>query len=353
MANYKGSICPVCDKPFAEGDDIVVCPDCGTPYHRACWPAAGCVHADKHGTGYEWKPDVTPDGLPNELVCPNCGTHNPATAVACAHCGIPLPAPDAPVNAAPPKPGPIYNRPNPNTGEGGAGQPFGGTPFGGAGQPNGSQPGNQNGPTGGNTQAADAQAYRVELGPNDTIDGIRAKDWASYLGKSSLYYLLQFFRLEQTKRKIGVSFSAFFLGPIYFFYRKMWKEGAIFSVITLLLATPSVMAMLAVSGSSVMGGMNTALVGKAMWVCSILDCLQMVLRSAFAAYWYKKESGKRIRAICDAIPDEQKRADTLALRGGTSVAAVVLYFAAYLAICGGVVALMGPNISAVMQVLYM
>lgn len=27
--DYKGIKCPVCDKPFTENDDIVVCPVCG------------------------------------------------------------------------------------------------------------------------------------------------------------------------------------------------------------------------------------------------------------------------------------------------------------------------------------
>ena len=33
MADYKGNTCPVCKQKFKEADDIVVCPDCGTPYH--------------------------------------------------------------------------------------------------------------------------------------------------------------------------------------------------------------------------------------------------------------------------------------------------------------------------------
>ncbi len=59
MSNYTGSKCPVCQKAFTDHDDIVVCPDCGTPYHRTCWPADNrCVFAAKHGTNYEWKPEA-------------------------------------------------------------------------------------------------------------------------------------------------------------------------------------------------------------------------------------------------------------------------------------------------------
>ena len=39
--NYKGVSCPVCGQPFQEGDDIVVCPECGAPHHRACYKQLG------------------------------------------------------------------------------------------------------------------------------------------------------------------------------------------------------------------------------------------------------------------------------------------------------------------------
>ena len=57
MNDYVGCVCSVCNKPFAAGDDIVVCPECGTPYHRACYQATGgCVHEAQHAEGYAWQP---------------------------------------------------------------------------------------------------------------------------------------------------------------------------------------------------------------------------------------------------------------------------------------------------------
>lgn len=35
--DYRGQHCPICGKEFCDGDDIVVCPECGTPYHRECY----------------------------------------------------------------------------------------------------------------------------------------------------------------------------------------------------------------------------------------------------------------------------------------------------------------------------
>ena len=42
--------CPYCGQAFNDNDDVVVCPDCGTPHHRECWLKNGqCFRADKHG----------------------------------------------------------------------------------------------------------------------------------------------------------------------------------------------------------------------------------------------------------------------------------------------------------------
>ena len=43
--------CPVCNNIFTENDDVVVCPECGTPHHRECYKSIGkCFNEDLHGT---------------------------------------------------------------------------------------------------------------------------------------------------------------------------------------------------------------------------------------------------------------------------------------------------------------
>lgn len=37
MSRFEGKICPVCSGRFNDGDDIVVCPVCGTAHHRECY----------------------------------------------------------------------------------------------------------------------------------------------------------------------------------------------------------------------------------------------------------------------------------------------------------------------------
>ena len=41
MSDYIGAKCIVCEKEFTKDDEIVVCPDCGTPYHKACYLKEG------------------------------------------------------------------------------------------------------------------------------------------------------------------------------------------------------------------------------------------------------------------------------------------------------------------------
>ena len=41
--------CPVCNNRFQNGDDIVVCPECGAPHHRDCYEKENrCFYQDRH-----------------------------------------------------------------------------------------------------------------------------------------------------------------------------------------------------------------------------------------------------------------------------------------------------------------
>ena len=62
MSYFKNAVCPVCRELLNEQDDVVVCPECGAPYHRACYKEAGrCLYEDKHGTGFSYLPDPEPE----------------------------------------------------------------------------------------------------------------------------------------------------------------------------------------------------------------------------------------------------------------------------------------------------
>lgn len=49
--DFKNYFCPVCNNKFTEDDDVVVCPECGTPHHRDCYFSnGGCFNSDKHNS---------------------------------------------------------------------------------------------------------------------------------------------------------------------------------------------------------------------------------------------------------------------------------------------------------------
>ncbi|MCL1866958.1 MAG: hypothetical protein FWF82_06075 [Oscillospiraceae bacterium] len=50
MSRFTDWNCPVCYDKFAETDDVVVCPECGTPHHRDCFSEVGtCANNAFHG----------------------------------------------------------------------------------------------------------------------------------------------------------------------------------------------------------------------------------------------------------------------------------------------------------------
>lgn len=53
---YENKKCPVCEKVFEDGDDIVTCPDCGTPHHRECYKSIGhCANIERHGDDFSYR----------------------------------------------------------------------------------------------------------------------------------------------------------------------------------------------------------------------------------------------------------------------------------------------------------
>lgn len=54
---FENQICPVCEKKFIENDEIVVCPECGTPHHRSCYNSLGeCKNKSLHKEGFSFEP---------------------------------------------------------------------------------------------------------------------------------------------------------------------------------------------------------------------------------------------------------------------------------------------------------
>jgi hypothetical protein len=193
---YTGIECPVCNKPFAEGDDIVVCPECGAPYHRECYHAEGhCIFSEKHSKGESWNPpsgrEVPPEGSSSTndaqrtKICPRCSTRNYPDALFCDKCGLPFVQ-----NTQAPSgfPGPFQQGGYP-----GQPMPFALDPMGG-------------------------------VNPEETMDGCAAGDLAKYVKVTTPYYLPIFKKIKDTQ-KSRFNFSAFLFTGGWMLYRKQYKWG--------------------------------------------------------------------------------------------------------------------------------
>ena len=189
---YEGENCPYCGVTFADGDDVVVCPDCATPHHRVCWFAHGeCANAERHGTDFVWKKSAQPESQQAfqpelekpqhenrstanlDIVCPDCGTVCPNGTLRCPDCGAVLI--------------PFAN-------------PMGEPPM--------------------------AQ-FRPDFNPSEDIGGVKSGDVALFCRTAGASYIRKFRRLS-SGGKLSFNWAAFLFSPFWFFYRKIYEAGAIF-----------------------------------------------------------------------------------------------------------------------------
>lgn len=217
--DYKGIKCPVCEKPFTENDDIVVCPICGAPYHRACYAEKGtCIFTELHEKGESWAPPPPPNAPDTaseikDKECPNCGTLNAHSALFCNICGTSLTgSPNQHRNSG-------YTAQNDPRNNGGCVYPpptMGGVPRGFSGIPFAFDP------MGG--------ANPMELLANNVTYG----DASKLVQQNSGYYM-SVFKYMNTYRRSKFNFSAFLFSGGWLLYRKQYKSGIIVSVLMFLL----------------------------------------------------------------------------------------------------------------------
>ena len=203
--DYIGYKCPVCNKYFHADDDVVVCPECGTPHHRECYEQTGhCIYEDRHASGFDYQKDDE-DAKDQPKRCPSCGKENDANSFFCNQCGAPLSADHNNDQQS------SYNEDGFPRGTGQAGNPFYAT---------------FNDPMGGV--------------PSDTDfgDGITAGETAKYVKQNTPYFIRVFSNIKNFNKSKFNFAAALFRGG-YMLYRKMYLPGAIITTIQLLMTFAS------------------------------------------------------------------------------------------------------------------
>ena len=331
MSNYIGCKCPVCQQLFTETDDIVVCPECGAPYHRACYQKqGGCVYASKHGTGFEWKPDPAANQAAEagradsarysdpQVACPVCGAPNPTTGLFCENCGAPLRGMQDGHGPATGQMPPAYG----DYGSFGGGQvPPRYGPGSGQEDPFAPREPDFSNPFGAFQANFVFSGMRVD--PEEELEGVKARHWAAYLGKNASFYLNGFKAMKETGRKVVASFAAFFFGPFYFFYRKMWTEGLALLAINAMLRIPVVLQLMSYAGHPLAVAMPEQTLNILLAVSSTLNIVLMFLQGMFALWLYRRRGAANIRRILENSQNADPTA-ALAKAGGVSVAGTLI-----------------------------
>ena len=347
---FKGCNCVCCGNTFTETDDAVVCPVCGSPHHRECWNEKGeCANTSLHGEGFSWafpeelkpKPRAVNHGpVPMEtnytfkngesaIVCPHCNALNYGNDAFCMKCRKPL------FQQA-------QNEYNENSSqENGNFPPFAEAP----------------------SDNGNAFEYFQQFGgvrPDIMIDGIPVIEYSDYIGeKKSGRYIRRFLNMDRFGKKFSVSVCAFIFGPIWYFYRKMFKEGLLFLLALLVISGLQTWCSLTDTTKAVysqMGGMYSQLMNGEITMeemdeylaefqekllsaeittedslkqnlLTVADFMSIGVQLAmcfFADYFYKKKCKKDILKIREECSDMLTYRRTLHERGGVFTGGAVL-----------------------------
>ncbi len=315
--------CPVCKQSFKNGDDVVVCPECGAPHHRECYEESGhCFFEDRHSDGFSFENTVENGNRSEEtgdyIVCPRCKFENEKTSFYCNNCGFPLNEKDRGTqNTSQSDSGGQYS--NPYSG-GFQGMPFG-VGFG---------PGSAN--------MFDPLAGMD--GEEQIADNVKVSEAAKFIGKTTQYFLPVFKNIRD-KRGFRFNFSAMIFAESYFLYRKITVLGVIVSLFLLATTVASAAVMMTPEWNAdyqslmemIQSGVNVSVFSKEfafMYLPLGIQGARLIVRvlcGIFANKLYYKHCEKQINRIKNdsTVTDLNK---TLETKGGVNLPLAVSFYAA-------------------------
>jgi hypothetical protein len=319
MAGFLGTRCIVCAERFDERSDIVVCPDCGTPYHRGCYAENGyCVNTALHESGKEWTP--AHDMGKGEVFCQNCKTLNPPLTVVCEGCGFPLPVVSE------------YRREI-------AAQRYAQV-ISQTGVPTGAQTGDD--PVAFNKNeygGVNVSPYLINFSdrlcgysPDEDFDGVKLSEIGDFVDTNTHYYLPVFKRIKDTGRAMTWNFTAMLFPELYLAHRKMPILALLVCLIKFTTLIPSVILMASQNEMGVFTEFAAAFDVKGAPFQALSTVLSwtsfaIMLAGGTLSNWvYYKTILRRISDIKDQAPDgAADLTDDYRRRGGTSALLLAIF----------------------------
>jgi len=201
MISYTGEECIACKEKFKASDDIVVCPECGTPYHRNCWKdKGGCTNAELHKSGGSWMSNLREKKIREHAVrkaCPECAYLNPQDAEKCGNCGSDLTGKECR----------IVDLADKNVVR----------------------------------IVLDSEADYFSMNPMELMDkesGITIGEMGDYAKENKEYFMHMFRMIRRSSAKLSFNIAAFIFPEFYFVYRRMYFQGIIIFILRFLLNIP-------------------------------------------------------------------------------------------------------------------
>ncbi len=326
--DYIGNKCPACDNYFHAHDDIVVCPECGTPMHRECYLSLGkCVNFDKHAQGYDYQEDIKKSQAPDDeslLTCPKCNTKNPSNAFFCSKCGNALQENKS-----------GQDQPNFNQ------SPFG-IPF------TGQYPNGTNQMPNPNVIMFDPLAG---VSPHaDLGDDVTVSEAAKFVKQSTPYFITIFNSIKNFS-KSRFNFCAMFFSGGYLLFRKMYKIGSFITAIQAAMIILDIYLSYYITTSSAFSKFfeavysydtNAAMLhmsnlqGKDLYMLllyyaiSALMLIMSVVIGACANRMYFAHCKKQINIIKKETDDKKKRDELLQKKGGVNLPLAISLWLTYI-----------------------
>ncbi len=273
MQEYQKQPCIVCGELFNKDADIVTCPECGTPYHRACWQKEGqCINLQLHQSGESWMVQRK-----RELDAERAAARRAEEAEQAA----------------------ARER-----GEGP--QTFDAGIYDGV--------------------RLDSDDPCLGMDPEEQLGNATIRETAEFVGTNRFYYLPMFRLMKRTGKKLSFNFLSLLFPHIYFANRKMWGLALTSLIVRVLLDVPSAIKMMNDSFQITVPWANIETAGfqTVSKLCTVLYVVFALLWGLGANYFYYRFTQRKINGLRKTAGSKEELYAKLKSEGGTSLTNVVL-----------------------------